>query len=171
MNIVLIGMRGSGKTTVGKILAKNLKRDFIEMDDLIVEKAGMTIPNIVSKKGWDYFRSFESEIARNISKRENAVISCGGGIVIKSKNVKNIRKNGKVFWLRGNVNILLKRIGNDKNRPFLTNAKTRKEDMEIIFNERKNLYKKASDEVIDIKSKSVKEIAKIIEEKIKKYND
>src|SRR3989338_7128109 len=98
-NIVLIGMRGSGKTTVAKLLSRKLNKEYIELDELIVEKVGMSIPKIVKKFGWDYFRHQESDIAEKVSSYNDKIISTGGGIVSKSKNIETLKKNGILILL------------------------------------------------------------------------
>lgn len=161
MNIVLIGMRGAGKTTVAKLLSKNLQKEVLETDDLIAKKAGMTIANIVKNNDWDYFRDLESEIIQDIAKKNNIIISCGGGVVIKSKNIDLLKQNGKIFWLQVSITTLLKRIGHDKNRPSLT-GKPQKEDMEETLKNRYDLYKNAADVIIDTEKLSKKEVAQKI---------
>ncbi|MBI4078733.1 MAG: shikimate kinase [Candidatus Levybacteria bacterium] len=161
MNIMLIGMRGSGKTTVGKILAKILKKDFIETDKLIGEKAKMSIPKIIEKHGWDFFRNIESEVVQEVAEKDNIVIATGGGVVVSPKNIALLKKSGKLFWLTVSVPTLLKRIGNDKNRPSLT-GKLRKEDMEVTLQERQKLYENAADVVVDTEHVSAQKVAEAI---------
>lgn len=163
MNIVLIGMRGAGKTTIAKLLSKKLQKEVIETDDLVAKKAKTTIANIVKNNGWDYFRDLESEVIQDIAEKNNIIISCGGGVVVKPKNIDKLKQNGKIFWLQVSVATLLKRIGNDNNRPSLT-GRPQKEDMEIVLKERYEMYKKAADKIIDTEKLSKKEVAeKIIE--------
>ena len=163
MNIILIGMRGAGKTTIAKLLSKKLQKEVIETDDLVAKKAGMTIVDIVKKNGWDYFRNLESEVIQDIAEKNNIIISCGGGVVTRQKNKDTLKQNGKVFWLQVSVATLLKRIGNDQNRPSLT-GKPQKEDMEETLKNRYDLYKNTSNVIIDTEKLSKKEIAhKIIE--------
>ncbi|MBI2036246.1 shikimate kinase AroL [Candidatus Microgenomates bacterium] len=157
MNIVLIGMRGAGKTTVGKMLASHLKKDFIEMDDLVAKKAGMKIAQIVKKHGWEYFRDLETQITQEVSQKDNVIIATGGGVVLRSENVQVLKKHGKLFWLSVGVNSLLKRIGNDANRPSLT-GKSPKEDMEETQIQRQKLYEQAADVVIDTEKITAKEV-------------
>ncbi len=166
MNIVLIGMRGAGKTTVAKLLSEKLKNPYIETDELVEKKANMTIPQIVEKYGWEYFRDIESEVIREISKKDGVVISSGGGLFTKLENVKALKQKGKFFWLQVGIDSILKRIGDDPNRPSLTGKKSRREDMDNILQERKQLYKSAADEVIDTENRSADEVAKIIIEKL-----
>lgn len=156
-------MRGAGKTTIAKLLSKKLQKEVVETDDLVAKKAGMTIANIVKNNGWDYFRNLESEVIQDIAEKNNIIISCGGGVVVKPKNINTLKQNGKIFWLQVSVATLLKRIGNDNNRPSLT-GRPQKEDMEIVLKERYEMYKKAADKIIDTEKLSKKEVAeKIIE--------
>ena len=98
-NIVLTGMPGSGKSTIGALLSKELSRPFVDTDELIEEKAGITIPDIFSKFGEEYFRKLESEVIAETSKRTGLVVATGGGAVLKKENVKNLSQNGKIFFL------------------------------------------------------------------------
>jgi len=161
MNIVLIGMRGSGKTTVGKILAQKLGRELVQMDELIVRKAGLTIPEIVAKHGWEKFRKLEDETTSEVARRDNIINASGGGVVTREKNVQALKKNGVIVWLQASVDTLLKRIGEDSQRPLLV-ARTPREDMEITLNERKPLYQQAADLAIDTENKTPEEVAKAI---------
>lgn len=167
MNIVLIGMRGSGKTTVAQILSTQLKKKYIEMDHLIVQKAGMPIKNIVAKHGWSHFRNIESEVAQEVSLLNDAIISTGGGVVIKPENIKAIKKNGFVVYLSTPISVLLERIGQDSERPALTAKKTPQEEMEEVLKKREAIYKKTADEVLDTEHFTAEEIALQIIEKVK----
>ncbi len=161
MNIVLIGMRGSGKTAVGRVLAKRLGRELVEMDELIVQKAGMTIPEIVAQHGWEGFRDLEEEVVAGVVKRDNIVIATGGGVVVKEQNVARLKANSLVVWLTAGVDTLLQRIGDDESRPLLK-GKNRREDMEITLAERQPLYQKAADITIDTENKTPQAIADTI---------
>ncbi len=157
MNIVLIGMRGSGKTTVGKMLSQHLKKEFIAMDKLVAEKAGMEITLIVKKHGWEYFRDLEAKVTKEVSQKENIIIATGGGVVVRPENVQALKKHGKIFWLTVGVDTLLKRIGNDANRPSLT-GKSPKEDMEETQKQRQKLYEQAADVIVDTENVAPKEV-------------
>ena len=158
MNIVLIGMRGSGKTAVGKLLARKLGKRFIEMDELIVQKMGMSIPEIVSKYGWNKFRNVEEEICREAAQLDNVVIATGGGVVTRQENIRELKKKGKLVWLDVSLDTLLERIGDDPNRPSLT-GKSQREDMETVLAERRPIYEQAADYIIDTEGRTPKEIA------------
>ena len=162
MNIVLIGMRGSGKTTVGRILAKKLKREFVEMDELISQKARLTIPEIVERYGWTKFREMEEEITGEVARLENIVNAAGGGVVTTEKNICQLKENGILVWLKASMDLLLNRIGQDTTRPPLVSGRTRQEDMEITFAEREPLYQKAAGLVVDTENKTPEEVAEVI---------
>jgi len=98
-NIVLIGLMGSGKTTIGKKIAEKLKMKFIDTDELIVQKAQKAINLIFAEDGELFFRDLESEVIEEISKQENIVISTGGGAVLREENLNNLKKNGVLFYL------------------------------------------------------------------------
>ncbi len=158
MNIVLIGMRGSGKTMVGKLLAERLGKQFVEMDELIVRKAGMSIPAIVEKYGWDKFRDIEEGVTREVAVLDNAVNATGGGVVIRGNNVKELRRKGKLVWLEVSLDTLLERIGDDPSRPSLT-GRSRRDDMEVVLLERSPIYEKAADFAIDTDGKKPEAVA------------
>lgn len=161
MNIVLIGMRGSGKTAVGRILAQRLGRELIEMDKLIVDKAGLSISKIVAKHGWEGFRDLEEEITAEVARRDNIVIATGGGVVVREQNVTKLKQNGIVVWLTASVDTLLNRIGEDDSRPLLV-GKNQREDIEITLAERQPLYQKAADITIDTENRTPEAVADII---------
>ncbi len=148
-NIVLIGMRGSGKSTVGKQLAEKLKKSFVDLDKILEEQENAPVAEIVAKHGWEYFRKKESEIAHNFADKTNTVIATGGGVILNSENTTALKKNGTLVFLSAPTDILLTRIGDDPNRAALTDKKTKKDEMETVWNERKNLYEKAADIMIE----------------------
>jgi shikimate dehydrogenase len=167
MNIVLIGMRGSGKTTVGKILARKLGRELVEMDELITQKAELSISEIVEKYGWSKFRDIEEKITDEVAERDNIVNATSGGVVTREKNIVKLKKSGVLVWLKASVDTLLERIGEDTERPLLV-GRTQREDMEITLNERKPLYQKAANLVVDTENKMPEEVAEAIIKSLKK---
>ncbi len=162
MNVVLIGMRGSGKTTVGSILANKLGRELIEMDSLIVRRASMSIPEIVAKHGWAKFRDIEAELTPAVSRRNNAVISAGGGVVTRENNIQELKKNGALVWLNASVDSLLERIGQDTGRPPFVNGRSQRDDMALTLAERESLYQKAADFTVDTENKAPEAVAEEI---------
>ncbi len=167
MNIVLIGMRGSGKTTVGRILARKLGRELVEMDELISRKAGLSIPEIVAKHGWSKFRDIEKEVTSEVAGQDNIINASGGGVVSREKNIAKLKENGLLVWLKSSVDTLLERIGEDNNRPLLA-GRTQRGDMEMTLNEREPLYRKAADLVIETENKTPEEVAEGIIKSLKK---
>ncbi len=164
MNIVLIGYRGTGKSTIGKILAEKLKRPLIPVDELIVKKAGMSIPEIVEKHGWDNFRDLESEVVEEITNISNCIIDCGGGVILRDENVENLKQNGKCFLLKADIDTIISRIQGDDNRPVLKEGMRFREEQEKVLKEREPKYKAAADVEIDTSVLSVdKAVEKILE--------
>ena len=168
-NIVLIGMRGSGKTTIAKLLAKKLSKQSVELDKLIAEKVGVSIQTIVKTHGWNFFRNKESEIAKDVSLKNNMVISTGGGVILKQENIDALKKNGIFILLNASVETLLKRIGNYSKFPSLTNKKTPKEELILVLKQRKHLYQKAADAIINTDNLNPKQVVNLIMSKIGSY--
>lgn len=152
MNIVLIGYRGSGKSTVGSKLAARFKMRFVDTDDLIEERQGVSINDIVKSHGWDHFRKLEKGIIEEISKGNHLIIAPGGGAVLDADNVKALRRNGFIIWLKADQQTLLKRInqdqGTDARRPTLTGKGTLEEFQEVM-SLREPFYERASEIQVD----------------------
>lgn len=157
-NIILIGMRGSGKSTIAKKLSKKLNKPYIEIDTRIAQNAGTSIPEIVQKYGWEYFRDIETQTTQQVCQENNSIISTGGGVVIRPENITALKASGKIFYLRAPIRILLRRIGHDVTRPALTTQQTLKDEMEEILKQRKHLYEGCADSIIDIDKKSKTQI-------------
>jgi len=155
MNIILMGYRGTGKSVLGKILARKLKRRLYRIDDLIVDSAGLPIPQIVEQGGWPHFREVESRIVKEVSDTaENSIIDCGGGVVLDPENIKNLKRRGKVILLTASLSVILKRLRGDAKRPSLKPGLTFEEEQKQILAEREEKYQLASDLVVDTTKKS-----------------
>ncbi len=154
MNIVLIGMPSSGKTTVGKLLSKKIGKVFVDTDDLIAESEGKSIPEIFTNRGENAFRELESKIVCAIAKENNKIIATGGGAVLNKKNIDYLKGNGRVYFLNRPLNMLV----TTGDRPLSSN----RTDLEKRYNERYELYNEYADVVIDA-SGSVEEVAERIE--------
>lgn len=159
MNIVLIGYRGTGKSSVARILGERLSRTVVSTDDEIVRLTGKSIPAIVEESGWDTFRDIESRIIRGLGGEDNLVIDCGGGVVVREENMTNLRKNGKVFWLTAIPGTIIERIKENTDRPSLTGVKSFTEEITEVLEQRRPLYLKYSDYTIGTDSLSQSEIA------------
>jgi shikimate kinase len=140
-NIYLVGFMGSGKSTVGKILAEKLNMNFIDIDKLIEEKEGMKIKDIFEQKGESYFRELERKQIEVIVNQEGLVVSTGGGLGANLDNMNLMKKNGDVVWLDVSLNTVLDRLKNDQDRPLL---KQSAEKIKQLFEERKNVYRLAN---------------------------
>ena len=149
MNLVLIGYRGTGKSTVARLLATRLGLEVVSLDQEIVHRAGRSIPAIVAEHGWPYFRDLEAEIVKQFSARDNLIIDAGGGVILRPENVDNLRRGGKLFWLRASVSIIVARIEAGTDRPPLTAGKSFTEEVEDVLRERTPLYAAAADHEID----------------------
>ena len=170
-NIVLVGMRGSGKTVIGTMLASRLHRDMIPMDALIVYEAEMSIPQIVEQFGWPRFREIEAQVAQKVARLRETVNATGGGVILDPENVAALRSTGIVFWLNVSVHNTLRRIGEDPNRPSLTGKSSRRDDMLATFKEREPLYRAAAHHVIETDDKYPKQITEAILDILRKTYD
>jgi shikimate kinase len=162
MNIVLIGYRGTGKSSVGKLLSAILNMELVEMDRLIVKKAKLSIPQIVERFGWDKFRDLESEVVSDISQKDNCVIDTGGGIILREENVEHLKANGLIFWLKANKETIINRIEDGGERPSLTGTKSFLEEVEEVLKAREPLYQSAADWVIETDERSIEEVSRDI---------
>ncbi len=140
-NIVLIGMPSSGKTTLGKALAKELNFDFVDTDDLITKKEKMEITEIFAQKGEEEFRKIESEVIKEISSLQGSVIATGGGAVLNSRNTELLKENGVLIFLDRNIENLI----TTDSRPLSSN----KADLQKRYNERYNIYRQSADFIIN----------------------
>lgn len=169
MNIVLIGMRGSGKSTVGALLAQRLKKDFRELDAEVEQLEGMTIKEMVEKHGWDYFRDRETEIVKNAAAGDNTVISTGGGVVIRAENISALKESGICVYLRTPLNLLLQRIGGEASKlPRLTNETSIAEEMSKVMEGRAPRYEAAADEIVDTEFHSAEQVVEEILRRLQK---
>lgn len=160
-NIVLTGLMGAGKSTVGKALAKVLKDyTFIDSDDVIVDIEGMTIPEIFEKKGEPYFREVEKSIISELSEEEDLIIALGGGAFESEETRKNLENNCITIYLKSSVDRLLNRIKDDKNRPLLQ-CENPKGKLEELLEKREPNYLKA-DYIIETGNKNIDEIVEEI---------
>ena len=149
MNLVLIGYRGTGKSEVGQILAKQLKMELVSMDAEIVSTSGMSIPDIVEQFGWPKFRDMETEVARTLSDRDGLIIDCGGGIIERPENIEILKSNGKVVWLQATVETIVNRIQGDTERPSLTGAKSFTDEVAEVLEVRTPKYRAAAQHFIE----------------------
>jgi len=149
MNLVLIGYRGTGKSAVAGILSQKLGMTAVSLDEEIVREAGMSVPAIVEKHGWTWFRDLESEIAKRSGERDGLILDTGGGVILRPENTQNLHRNGAVFWLKASAPVIVDRIQASTERPALTEGKTFLEEIEEVLAERLPVYREAADREID----------------------
>ncbi len=164
-NIILVGFMGTGKSSVSKKLSEVLKMKSIDTDQYIERKENATIDEIFSINGEEYFRKCEKDTLLELSKKENTIISCGGGIVIKEDNIKLMKTMGKVILLTASSNTIYKRVKSCKDRPILNNNMN-KEYISTLMKKREERYLQAADIIINTDNKSIEKICEEIINKL-----
>ncbi len=153
-NLILVGMMGSGKTTMGRILAKHLDKVFVDSDEEIQSRTGVTIPHIFDVEGEAGFRQRETAAIEALVARDNQVLATGGGAVLAAENREMMRNNGIVIYLKANVHDLWLRTRNDRNRPLLQTGNVHAKLSELL-NQRDALYQQVADIVMPTGRQSV----------------
>lgn len=166
MNLILVGYRGSGKTTVGELLAKRLGWHFVDTDALISRKAGKSIPEIFATEGEDGFRKREREACDQLRKSKNQVIAFGGGTIVDPESRAIVKRVGKVVWLRAPAAVLWRRIQADAargvKRPNLTPVGGL-DEVEAVLRQREPIYETAAAHIVDTTTDSPEQIAEALE--------
>jgi len=121
--IFLVGFMGSGKTSVGRELAAKLKREFINLDDVIVDREGKSINQIFEERGEGYFRQIESDLLREVAPSKNVVIALGGGCFVSEENRRIVKQHGRSIWLDCLLEVIIDRLTGDASRPLYQNPK------------------------------------------------
>ena len=155
--IFLVGMMGSGKTTIGRGLARALHRDFLDLDHELEARCGVRIPVIFEIEGEQGFRKRECQVLDVCSRRPNIVMATGGGAVLSAENRRALRERGIVVYLRATVEELFRRTSRDRNRPLLATADPRATLRELLL-QREALYGEIADIVIETGATSVAQI-------------
>lgn len=168
-NIVLIGFMGTGKTSTGKILSSKLGCAFVDMDQVIEEKNGISISDMFKKHGEAYFRQKEKELVAELASKKNQVISTGGGTVKDPENVAKFRETGCVVALNASVDAILERTGRRGTRPVLDSADQgdRRKAIEELLESRKGMYSQA-DTTVDTSELTPLQVADKIINHLKK---
>ena len=144
-SVALIGFMGTGKTAVGRLLAQKLGREFIELDALVEKRAGKSIPEIFRQDGEIRFRELEIEAVKEVARRKNAVIACGGGIVLNAINIDRLRQECIIVCLTASPSVVLKRTSADKDgRPLLV-VSDRLTQIKELIKFRRPFYERAAD--------------------------
>lgn len=153
---------GAGKTTIGRLLAKQLGRDFYDSDVEIERKTGVKIPLIFELEGEEGFRKRETAIIEELSQLKNIVMATGGGAVLLPENRALLKNNGKIIYLRAKVNDLYQRTRHDKSRPLLQGGNIRQK-LEHLYVQRDPIYTGMADYIVDTGAQSATEITNTIE--------
>ncbi len=162
---------GTGKTAAGKLLAKKLGKEFIELDALIEKKAGKSIPEIFRQDGEIAFRQLEIEVVESIAEVENAVIACGGGAVLNTINIDRLRRECVIICLMAAPSVILKRTARDKdNRPLLA-AGDRLTQIQKLLKIRRPFYGRAADILVNTSRLKVEDVVRIIIDKLRLYEN
>ena len=162
MNLVLIGYRGTGKSTVGALLEERLGMRYVCMDNEITKRAEMSIPEIVAQSGWQTFRDMESDLTKELTSQDGLIIDTGGGVIERQENVAALRVNSLVFWLHASVESITSRIQGDSSRPALVAGKTFVEEIAEVLSRREPLYMAAAHHDIDANDTTPDQVAESI---------
>lgn len=160
-NILLIGFMGSGKSTVGRLLASHLGFRFVDTDTLIVEAAGMPISEIFATRGEAAFRDLETETLKSLGAREHLIIATGGGIVVREGNIPLLRQTGFVVELKADEETIFARVSRNTQRPLLQTENPRATIAKLVA-ERAPLYEAAAEFSIDTTTKTHAQVAEAI---------
>ena len=160
-NLVLIGFMGAGKTTMSDYFSTMFAMDSVEMDQVIARREGMTIPDIFEVHGEEYFRNCETDLLIEMQSRKNTVISCGGGVPMRDRNVAEMKKNGRVILLTATPETILERVKDDHSRPLLENNKNIP-FIQSLMDKRREKYEAAADIIVPTDGRSIQDIGEEI---------
>ena len=164
--VAIIGDVGVGKTTIGKLLAERLGYDFVDMDEEIEKREGITISEIFRVKGESRFRELESRLVKELSQNNGLVIACGGGVIADTENAEILLKSSRMVYLTASIEEIINRIDNDNSRPLLEVENPEKVASEL-YERRKPVYTKYAEITVDTTSKTPKEIVEMVLEALK----
>lgn len=161
-HLVLVGMMGSGKTTVGRALAARLGRPLLDSDAMIEAREGRTVRDIFSSDGEDAFRSIETEVlVQSLARPEPAVIAAAGGVVLRVENRDALRASGaRVVWLRADPAVLVERVKGGQHRPLLDDDPAGV--LQRMYAERERLYREVADAIVTVDGRSVNDVVEAV---------
>jgi len=158
----LIGMMGSGKSSVGRVLAARAGKPFVDTDVLIEEAAGLAVVEVFEEEGEEAFRLRESEAIRSAASIAEGVVATGGGAVLINDNIGVMRSSGPVVWLQADPDTLATRIGHAPGRPLLTDVNVA-DRLSVILENRRGAYERAADHIVATGDSTVEEVAVLVE--------
>ena len=165
-NIFLVGLMGAGKTTIGKLLAKRLKKTFIDCDHELARRTGVKIPLIFELEGEAGFREREAALIKELAQRQDLVLATGGGVVLRKENRDALAQNGTVIYLNAKVEDLWLRTQHDKNRPLLQTVDP-KAKLTELFAQRDPLYREIADIIVTSGQQNVQYAAREVERRLR----
>ena len=169
-NIVLIGFMGSGKSSVAKYLNRILGMEVLEMDAEIAMQQGMSISGIFEKFGEEYFRKLETKLLQSANEGDVYIISCGGGVALREKNVEEIKKKGKIIFLNAEPQTIYERVKHDTGRPLL-NGRNHVEGIAKLMQQRQEKYLAAADLIVSTDNRTVEDIGEEIVRRLKEMGE
>jgi shikimate kinase len=170
-NVALIGFMGTGKTAVGQLLSRKLKKQFIELDRLIEQRAGKSIPEIFKEQGEIAFRELEIEATREAAARQNAVIACGGGVVLNRINIDRLRESSKIVYLTASPGTILARTSNTGDERPLLNVHDQALRIRELLKFRRPFYERAADITVNTTKLDIESVAEKIIDRLKEDED
>lgn len=155
MNVILTGLRGTGKSSVGKVLARRLGFTFVDTDTRLEELAGCRIAEIVAQHGWEHFRALERQVVTRVAATDQQVVAAGGGTLIDEENARLLKTRGVVILLLCDLPILQRRIALGSNRPALTGQGSAEAELAQVWEARRARYHAVADVTYDVSAESV----------------
>jgi shikimate kinase len=165
-NLILIGFRGTGKTTISTKIAQSLDWKRFSTDDMAMERCGMSIAAFVGEHGWAAFRQIEHECVAEVASNQGVIIDCGGGVVENPENMRLLSQNGIIVWVHAELNDVLERLSEDPldaQRPLLTQNTTKQQDIIDNYSRRLPLYEGFAEFMVNTSSHSVEECCRYIQ--------
>ena len=169
-NIILIGFMGAGKTTISDYLSTMFAMNIVEMDQVIEEREEMSIQDIFATYGEEYFRELETNLLIEMQSRKNTVISCGGGVAMRERNVAEMKKNGQVVLLTASPETIYERVKDSNNRPVL-NGRKNVQGISELMEQRREKYEAAADIVVNTDGKTVLQVCEEMIQKLTEMED
>jgi shikimate kinase len=165
-NLILVGPMGSGKSAVGRALARDLHRDFFDSDDVIEERTGVDIPFIFEKEGEAGFRDREVRVIADLTEKDGIVLATGGGAIVREENRQRLGARGFVIYLRTSVGQQLKRTSRGRERPLLSQSEDPREKLEALMRDREAKYLEIADLVVSTDGRKVQVVTREILSKL-----